>query len=161
MIKGQVSHELEVGAPAAVVWETYGTLQLGKLAVKLLPNIFQDIQAEGDGGVGTVLSLTFAPGSPAFAVYKEKFTKIDHENRVKETEVVEGGFLDLGFLLYRVRLQVLEKGSDLSIIQSTIEYELAEESAANASLVSTDSLVAIAGVIGNHLAEEYKAKLNS
>ncbi|RWR89693.1 Bet v I domain-containing protein [Cinnamomum micranthum f. kanehirae] len=162
MIKGQVSHELEVGAPAAVVWETYGTLQLGKLVVKLLPNIFQDIQAEGDGGVGTVLSLTFAPvGAPAFAVYKEKFTKIDHENRVKETEVVEGGFLDLGFLLYRIRLQVLEKDSDSSIIQSTIEYELAEEAAANVSLVSTDSLVAIAEVIGNHLAEEYKAKLNS
>lgn len=100
-------------------------------------------------------------GAPAFAVYKEKFTKIEHENRLKETEVVEGGFLDLGFLLYRVRLQVLEKDSDSSIIQSTIEYELAEESAANVSLVSTDSLAAIAEVIGNHLAEEYKAKLNS
>lgn len=69
MTKGQVSHELEVGAPAAVVWETYGTLQLGKLVVKLLPNILQDIQAEGDGGVGTVLSLTFGPGMFALCTH--------------------------------------------------------------------------------------------
>lgn len=62
-MKGQLSHELEIGAPADVVWEAYGTLQLSKLVVKLLPNIFQEIKVEGgDGGVGTVLDITFNPG---------------------------------------------------------------------------------------------------
>ena len=50
--------------PAAVVWETYGTLQLDKLLVKLLPNVVRDLQVmEGSGGVGTLVSLTwFHPG---------------------------------------------------------------------------------------------------
>lgn len=50
-VKGQLTHELEVGMPARVMWEeAYGTLQLSKLIVKLLPNIVQDIKVEGDGG---------------------------------------------------------------------------------------------------------------
>lgn len=61
MIKGQLSHELEVSVPAAVVWETYGsTLHLNKLTVKLLPNVARDLQVmEGNGGVGTLVSLNW------------------------------------------------------------------------------------------------------
>lgn len=83
--------------------------------------------------------------------YKEKFTKIDNENRVKETEVVEGGYLELGFSLFRVRLEVIEKGEKSSIIKSTIEYELNEENASNASLVSIQSLATIVELAKNYL----------
>ncbi|KAJ8626029.1 hypothetical protein MRB53_019336 [Persea americana] len=163
MIKGQLSHELEVSMPAAMVWETYGTLQLDKLLVKLLPNVVRDLQVmEGNGGVGTLVSLTwFHPDTPGFSVYKTKLTKIDNENRVREEELVEGEYLDVGFLLYRVRFEILEKDDDLSIIRSTIEYELAEECVMYASLVSINSLAIIAEVAGKHLTEEYKAKLKA
>lgn len=68
-MKGRLSHELEIGAPADVAWEAYGTLQLSKLVVKLLPNIFQEIKVQGgDGGVGTVLDITFNPGKSSHLI---------------------------------------------------------------------------------------------
>ncbi|KAJ0480583.1 putative (S)-norcoclaurine synthase [Helianthus annuus] len=47
-----------------------------------------------------------------FPYYKEKFTKVDNENMIKETEVVEGGFLDVGFTLYRIRFEIKENPND-------------------------------------------------
>ncbi|XXG56975.1 hypothetical protein AAC387_Pa03g4258 [Persea americana] len=98
--------------------------------------------------------------TPGFSVYKMKLTKIDNKNRVRE-ELVEGEYLDVGFLLYRVRFDFFEKDDYSSIIRSTIEYELAEESVIYASLVSINSITIIAEVAGKHLTEEYKAKLKA
>lgn len=62
-MKGTLCHELEVGLPAGQVWGVYGTLRLGQLVVELLPNVIQKLDiVEGDGGVGTVLHLTFPTG---------------------------------------------------------------------------------------------------
>ncbi|RCV10970.1 hypothetical protein SETIT_2G150700v2 [Setaria italica] len=57
---------------------------------------------EGDSGVGTVLLVTFAtaPGTAGSGSSKDKFVKIDNENYVKESAVIEGGFLDLCFRKY-------------------------------------------------------------
>lgn len=61
---GQVSHELEVNAPATRAWEIYGTLRLAEMVVEELPDIVQKIDViEGDGGLGTVLRLSFKPGN--------------------------------------------------------------------------------------------------
>ena len=70
---------------------------------------------------------------------------LDHEKRVREVEIVEGGFLDLGFTLYRVRFEVIEvEGNEKQcIIRYTIEYELKEEAVENIALVSIQSLIAI------------------
>ncbi|WJX44901.1 hypothetical protein P8452_31828 [Trifolium repens] len=153
---GQIEHELELHVPASEAWELFGTLAIGKLVGEEMPQLFQKVELiEGDGGVGTILKLTFTPGLPGPAGYIEKFTKIDHENRIKETEMIEGGYLDFGFTLFRVRLEVIEKGEDLSIIKSSIEYEVKEENAANASLVSVQPLENVAEVGKNYL---YKNK---
>lgn len=88
---------------------------------------------------------------------KEKFTKIDNENRIKETEVVEGGFLDIGFTLYRVRFKIIENGEDSCIVESTIEYEIKEEAAANASLVTIQLLIDIAEAANNYLLQNKAA----
>jgi len=95
-------------------------------------------------------------GGPAG--YKEKFTKIDNENRIKETEVVEGGYLEFGFTLFRVRLAVVEKGEESSIIKSTIEYEVKEENASNASLVSIQTLATMAEIAKNYLKKNKASK---
>ncbi|KAK2434779.1 norbelladine synthase [Trifolium repens] len=153
---GQIEHELELHVPASEAWELFGTLAIGKLVGEEMPQLFHKVELiEGDGGVGTILKLTFTPGLPGPAGYIEKFTKIDHENRIKETEMIEGGYLDFGFTLFRVRLEVIEKGEDLSIIKSSIEYEVKEENAANASLVSVQPLENVAEVGKNYL---YKNK---
>ncbi|KAJ7949894.1 S-norcoclaurine synthase-like [Quillaja saponaria] len=153
---GQVSHELELNVPASQAWELYGTVALATLVEKGLPNLIQKIDlVEGDGGVGTVLQLRFAPGVPGKTDYKEKFTKIDNEKRIKEVEVVEGGYLDIGFTLYRTRIEVIEKENDSSVVKTTIEYELKEEAAANASLVSAETYAKIGEIAKNYL---YKNK---
>ena len=59
--------------------------------------------------------------------------------------------MEFGFTLFRVRFEVIEKGEDSSIIKSTIEYELKEEDAANASLVSIQALATIAELAKNYL----------
>ncbi|KAJ1406697.1 START-like domain superfamily [Sesbania bispinosa] len=157
---GQLEHELELHVPASEAWDLFGTLQIGKLVEKEMPELFQKVElTEGDGGVGTVLKLTFTPGIPGPASYKEKFTKIDNEKRIKETEVVEGGYLELGFTLFRVRFEVIEKGEDSSIIKSTIEYEVKEEDKANASFVSIQPVANIVEVAKNDLNRNKAAKV--
>ncbi|KAI8029646.1 S-norcoclaurine synthase 2 [Camellia lanceoleosa] len=156
---GRVSEELEVNVPASQAWELYGTLQLAKFIGEELPNVVDKIEVvQGDGGVGTILNIIFPPGRPGFSSYKEKFTKVDDEKRVKETEVVEGGYLDFGFSLFRVRLEIIEKGEESCITRSTIEYEVKEDAAAAAatnanasSMVSIQPLVMIMEAASNYL----------
>ena len=93
----------------------------------------------------------FELGTPGFAGYKEKFIEIDNKKQVRVTDVVEGGYLDVGFTLFRVIFEIIEKGSDSCIIRSIIEYELKEEAAANASFVSIDTVAKIAEISKNYL----------
>ncbi|KAL8255681.1 hypothetical protein R6Q59_030748 [Mikania micrantha] len=148
-----LSEEAEVKVPASKAWSLYGTLEIGKLvAGKLLEAV--DV-VEGDGGPNTILKLTFKPGS-RFPYYKEKFTKVDNENTVKEVEVIEGGFLDMGFDLYRIRIEIKENPKDecrSCFVKLTIEYEVTQEFATNASLVTTEPLIGIMNVASKHLLE--------
>ncbi|XP_052179339.1 norbelladine synthase-like [Diospyros lotus] len=147
-----VSHEMEVKVPASKAWRLYSSLKLANVVLQKLSHLINKIDIlEGDGGVGTVLRLQFPPGTPGFTYYKEKFTKIDDEKRAKEAEVIEGGYLDLGFTLYRVRFEVIEKSEDCCITKATIEYDLKEEAAANASIVSIQPLVLIMETAADYL----------
>ncbi|CAL9089347.1 unnamed protein product [Musa textilis] len=161
-MKGTLCHELEVGLPAGQVWEVYGTLRLAQLVVELVPNVLQKVDVvEGDGGVGTVLHVTFATGTSGPQFYKEKFVKIDDEKRLKEAIVVEGGYLELGFLSFLVRFEIIDKEEGVSsIIKSTIEYEVAEEHAGNASLVTTAAVAAIAEAVSGYLMKEKSGASN-
>ena len=55
---------------------------------------------------------------------REKFTKYDNEKRMKELEVMEGGYLDLGLTLSLVRFEIIKKDNDSCIIKSTTEYDV-------------------------------------
>lgn len=60
---GHLSHEVEVKVPASEAWELYSTLRLAKLVGEELSTLFDKIETiEGDGGVGTIIKLTFPPG---------------------------------------------------------------------------------------------------
>ncbi|RDX87399.1 S-norcoclaurine synthase 2, partial [Mucuna pruriens] len=156
---GKIEHELELQVPASEAWDMFGTIELAKFASKELPELFEKVEViEGDGGVGTVLKLTFVPGTSGPSVYIEKFTKIDNENRIKETDIIEGGYFELGFTLFKFRFQVIEKSQEPSIIKSTIEFELKEENAANVSLLPTQPLVHMVEAAHNYLNKNKAAK---
>ncbi|XP_042056001.1 norbelladine synthase-like [Salvia splendens] len=137
---GTISDEKTVDVPATEAWKLYSTLQLPKMALEANSDLVSWINVvQGDGGAGTILEVIIHSGmGGGLKSFKEKFMVVDHEKRVKEVEVVEGGFLDLGFTLYRIRFEVIEvEGNEKQCItRSTIEYELKEEAAANVALVS-------------------------
>ncbi|KAL0452293.1 UNVERIFIED_CONTAM: hypothetical protein Slati_1207700 [Sesamum latifolium] len=151
---GGVWEEVEVKVPASEAWKLYGSLLLAKFVVEALPDRFSKFEVvEGDGSAGTILHFFLAPGT---ASYKEKYTVVDDERRVKEAELVEGGFLDLGFTLYRVRAEVIEEGKEEEcVVRGSIEYELKEEAAANAALVSIEPLRAIMQAAADYLTKNY------
>ncbi|KAI3877279.1 hypothetical protein MKW92_000331 [Papaver armeniacum] len=152
-MKGQLSKEVEAPVPASDLWDVYGTLELVRLIKELLPEILHDVGVDvGDGGVGTVLKITLAPGSPV-TYYKEKFIEVDQEKRIKVVDVVEGGYLEAGFILYRTTFEIIEKGDHSSVI-STIDYELDDASADNAALVSIKPLEIVAETLGKYLKEK-------
>lgn len=62
-MKGSLCHEFKTGLPAAEVWEMYGGLRISQVVSQLLPDIFKKAElVDGDGGVGTVLHITFSHG---------------------------------------------------------------------------------------------------
>lgn len=64
MAIGQVLHELEVKVSASEAWDLYGSLELAKFVEQALPNLIEKVELiQGDGGVGTILKLTFASGN--------------------------------------------------------------------------------------------------
>ncbi|CAN1344047.1 Norbelladine synthase [Linum perenne] len=140
-MRGELSTETAVEAPASEVWAAYRGVELGRLVTELM----------GDSlGRADVLS---GDGTPGVGYMTEKFTKVDEEKRFKETETVEGGFIAMGFDLYRVRLEILEKGAESSIIKSTIEYEVDDSKSELVSYVSTDPIELMAKTIGNHVVQ--------
>ncbi|XP_050386509.1 norbelladine synthase-like [Argentina anserina] len=153
MVSGTVSHELEVEVSASQAWELYGTLGIARLLEQNFTDIIAKIEVEqGDGEQGTILKLIFAPGMPGPGWHKEKFTMVDNEKRVKEVEVIEGGYLELGFTFYLVRFEIIEAATPSSCITKiSIDYELKEESAANASFASIDLFATIAQIAKTHL----------
>ncbi|MBA0848709.1 hypothetical protein Goshw_005931, partial [Gossypium schwendimanii] len=58
-----LTNELEVNVAASRVWELYRHLGISMLTARELKTVIQSVQVlKGDGGVGTILKLTFVPG---------------------------------------------------------------------------------------------------
>ncbi|KAE8717717.1 MLPputative-like protein [Hibiscus syriacus] len=153
---GQISADTLVGVPATILWDVYRASELGRLFGKIAPDVLGRVEIlEGDGGVGTIAKLTFppAPGSAESVYMKEKFTKIDDENRVKETEIIEGGYKALGFDMVRIQIKIIEKDSESCIVRSSIEYEGDDKLEDVVSHVSVKPLETIAEIVGKHLSE--------
>ena len=105
------------------------------------------------GVISNIMLLHVHAGSD-IKYFKEKYTKVDNENRVKESEIVEGGYLDAGFNFFKTKFEIKEnKNSDTSLLKIQLEYEIKEEFAANASLVTAETYVAVAKLANEHFAK--------
>ncbi|KAG9443546.1 hypothetical protein H6P81_014886 [Aristolochia fimbriata] len=74
----------------------------------------------------------------AFRRFTETLVTLNGEDRVKEVDVNEGGFLDVGYTFYRTRFEIVEKGPNMATVKKSIIYEIQDEFAANESLASID-----------------------
>ncbi|CAH1430874.1 unnamed protein product [Lactuca virosa] len=128
-MSGKISEEVEVKVSITEAWEVYSTLKLAMILQSELPHLYGVDILEGDGGVGTIIKVTPRPGVSVKPAFKERFTKIDHEKRVKEIEIIEGGYLDMGCTSYRITLEFMEKENEESscILRVTVEYEANED----------------------------------
>ncbi|KAI3511936.1 hypothetical protein L1887_19097 [Cichorium endivia] len=148
---GTLSEEVQVKVSADKAWDLYGSIKLAEIAKQILDNLEV---IEGDGGVGTIIKVTFKPGS-GISYYKEKYTMIDNEKKVREAEIIEGGHLDFGFTLYRVRIQVNDNPNDDTgsscVVKTTIEYEVKEEAKDNAKLATIEPFVVLMKLANEHL----------
>ncbi|CDO99417.1 unnamed protein product [Coffea canephora] len=149
---GRLCEEIEIKVAANEAWKIFGALELGHLAFQQLSDIIHKMEVlEGDGGAGTVIKLSL----PGNTYCKEILKVVDQEKRVKIAELIEGGFLDMGFTFYQVRIEVIENAKDENscTVKFTIEYEVKEDAAANASLVSIRPYVTMMNVGVDYLAK--------
>ncbi|KAK4369834.1 hypothetical protein RND71_009309 [Anisodus tanguticus] len=117
---GKFSEQIQINASATEVWNLYGTIEFANFVVEKLPHIVEKVEViEGNGGAGSVLQVSL----PGNAPYKEKYASVDDEKRVKEIEIVEGGYLDIGFNFYRIKFEVIENDDKSSILKLTIDFE--------------------------------------
>ncbi|KAK8622747.1 hypothetical protein V6N13_117650 [Hibiscus sabdariffa] len=124
-----LTDELQVNVGANRVWELYRHLGISRLTAQQLKNVIQNVQVlEGDGGVGTMLKLTFVPGNSS---YTERFIVINDEKKVKVAKGLEGGCLAIGCSVQIVRFDIIEKTKDSCIIRSDIAYAVKKEFEAN------------------------------
>jgi hypothetical protein len=88
--------------------------------------------------------------------------KIDHEKRLKETNVIEGGYLELGHLTScLIRFQIKEKDINSSIIISSVVYEIDDEFAHNASLITVEPLAAVAETVSKYMIQKKAIAANA
>ncbi|KAM3270016.1 norbelladine synthase [Capsicum chacoense] len=137
---GKFSEQIQINAPVSEVWNLYGTNKFPNFVVENLPHIVEKVELiEGNGGSGTLVKVSL-PGNPP---YKEKFVLVDDEKRVKEVEIVEGGFLDLGFNFYGIKFEVIEKDKNSSIIKIIIDFETKDIEKIQFTIGNFQALVAI------------------
>ncbi|KAK2969468.1 hypothetical protein RJ640_016820 [Escallonia rubra] len=151
---GTLSDGIDVNVPAHEAWELYGTLKITHVT-----HTFDKIEVvKGDGGVGTVLKLTLpAAGTTAFSSYEEKYTKIDDAKMMKEAEVISGGYIDLGFTLYRTRFEIIKTSKSSCITKTTIEYDVNEEDVANFTYVSILPMISMMKDVATYLIANTKS----
>ncbi|KAG9457116.1 hypothetical protein H6P81_001624 [Aristolochia fimbriata] len=152
---GHLVSDLEIRAPAERVWECYSTLELTDVVRHFLAPFVEKIDVvQGDGKAGTILDITFVEGTPGVRHYQEKFIVVDDATRVKTADAIQGGYHELGFALYRVTFQILDKDADSCIVKSTIDYEIDDDKASNASFVSTAVLDILGRAVEQHIAQK-------
>ncbi|KAI3935096.1 hypothetical protein MKW92_029693 [Papaver armeniacum] len=152
-------NEFEAHASADDVWgQVYGSPDYPKVVVQLLPTVVETKEVlQGDGhDVGTVLRVVYLPGFVP-RTYKEKIVTMDHKKRYKEVQMIEGGYLDMGFTYVMVIHEVLAKECNSCIIRSIVKCEVKDEFAANVSNIRNtfDGYVALARAVPEYIAKQH------
>lgn len=76
---------------------------------------------------------------------------------MKENEVFEGGYCDLGFSKYFIRFEIIEKDEKSCITKATTVYELKEDADPKlASLVSVDQMMVAMTLAANKVVNKSK-----
>ncbi|KAI3873566.1 hypothetical protein MKX03_014484 [Papaver bracteatum] len=157
-LKYTLISELDVvGASADEIWAVFASNDAPQIFQQLLPGVFEKIEVlEGNGGVGSVLRITYPKGSVPLTNL-EKFVTIDNRRRLKEVLQTEGGYLDMGVTYFMESFQITPRGYNSCIIKSMVRYEVPDAVASNVSpLISVEGLLGMARVAAKYVIDNKK-----
>ncbi|RZC75705.1 hypothetical protein C5167_051189 [Papaver somniferum] len=146
-----------VGASADEIWALFASNDAPQIFQQLLPGVFEKIEVlEGNGGVGSVLRITYPKGSVPLT-NKEKFVTIDNRRRLKEVLQTEGGYLDMGVTFFMESFEIIPKNYKSCIIKSMVRYTVPDAVASNVShLISIEGLLGMAKVAAKYVIDNKK-----
>ncbi|KAG9452451.1 hypothetical protein H6P81_005355 [Aristolochia fimbriata] len=159
-MKGQRVHEYVVPFPATDVWGVVGSLELPHL-LSNMPGVHRNLTVMGDGSVGTILIFLYIAGWP-FKGFRERISTLDHANRVKDVDVIQGGVLNYGYTSCRTRFEVLDlddKGGSTgtsSTLRTTVSFDIDENKAPQnaVEMVALMQMDAVGKAIAMYLVEK-------
>ncbi|KAG9452452.1 hypothetical protein H6P81_005356 [Aristolochia fimbriata] len=159
-MKGQRVHEYVVPFPAPDVWGVVGSLELPHL-LSNMPGVHRNLTVMGDGSVGTILIFLYIAGWP-FKGFRERISTLDHANRVKDVDVVQGGVLNYGYTSCRTRFEVLDlddQGGSTgtsSTLRTTVSFDIDENKAPQnaVEMVALMQMDAVGKAIAKYLVEK-------
>ncbi|KAI3907172.1 hypothetical protein MKW92_010401 [Papaver armeniacum] len=157
-LKYKLISELDVeGASADEIWALFASNDAPKIFQQLLPGVFEKIEVlEGNGGVGSVLRITYPEGSLPLT-NKEKFVTIDNRRRLKEVLQTEGGYLDMGVTFFMESFEIIPNNYKSCIIKSMVRYTVPDAAASNvSSLISIEGLLGMAKVAAKYVIDNKK-----
>ncbi|XP_030441048.2 phytohormone-binding protein-like [Syzygium oleosum] len=114
---------------------------------QVTPNLVQNAEIiEGDGGLGSILLLTFGPDVPKMKYQKEKIVELDESLHRIGLQVIEGGHLDLGFTFYKVSNQLTTISEKQTLVDVMVAYECETEETVLPSETTASALAWIKGL---------------
>ena len=151
--------ETTVKVAAEEFWDACRDIKRVRILHEVLGGMVGEPRVEhGDGGVGTIVSVANPPESFwGKSGTKELYRMIDDEKRITEVEVIEGGVKDLGFDYFLIRVEIIEKDPQTTIVRSTVDYEIYDKLAHKVSLVKMEYFQTSIEAIAKYLNTERKA----
>ncbi|PKU84613.1 Ribonuclease 1 [Dendrobium catenatum] len=142
--KIELQTEFNVGFEA--LWNALTKDKLDVLH-KAAPHLLTDSQVlEGDGGLGTLVSIKIGDAAAHIPPFKEKIVEFDEAGHFVSFQGIEGGFLQLGFASYKVSFKLDDLEENKTLVKTTINYELDKEIDGTTQVVKD-----ITNIIGEYL----------
>lgn len=76
---------------------------------------------------------------------------MDHDERIKEVDVVDGGVLKFGYTFFRTRFEILDKGPNQCTVKSIVMYEIEDQHASNEKMTTVDDMGTVAKAVEDYL----------
>lgn len=85
---------------------------------------------------------------------ERKDCDIRWKKRIKEVQVIGGGKLDLGYVSFLTRFEIIEKGFNLTTVRSSFTYQIKDEDSANESLATARTWGIFVNAVVQHLKQK-------
>ncbi|XP_059661549.1 phytohormone-binding protein-like [Cornus florida] len=150
-MRKEATIQAKVGVGIEAFWNALSK-DLISVVPKAIPNFVTDIEViEGDGGPGTVFIFNFGSGITHMSYQKEKIVDFDESLHQIGLEVIEGGYLNLGFSSYKTIFQLTAGGESETIVDAKMVYETEAEETDPMPLQTTKSTLTFIKCLEDYL----------